>query len=996
MANDSIELGRIRAKVLRLEDKTDKLTIVDTTASFDQTVSITGNLYVNGELLNLSSADITSALTPYATSVNVSSSVSSSLTAALSPYATSTNVSSSVTSALSPYATSTNVSSSVTSSVNTLKTDLTASYARLAVANIFSANQTITGTLNASSNISGNANLIIGGNTGIGTTTALEKLHVVGNAIIGTTFNSANGYPSSDLIIHATDATSALGQADAISIFRQQSANSWPQIATMTIGRYELAGSSPKTRLDFNLKEVADGTDTAEVNVMSLNSAGKVGIGTTSPSSKLTVVDNGYPSVLISSSYAASSKVYSSIQFGASNTNGGGDIGFVHDQTTPANSFFHITPYGAVQGTGFCLGSDGNSGFGVANPFNKIHIDTTVANDGIYLNGNSSLWTSLRTNLGAGAYNSITNANDRGIIYGGASDGSPGGGFVIAPWATGPSGLRINENGNVGIGITNPATKLDVAGTIKSGRTDTANEGGEIQLARAFDNAVKWTIDAFGSGDSSAFRIFDNTGSVAFYINPTNRYVGLGGNVNFTPTVPVHIKNANSTYTNPEDNNLPTVFASNTSNASTSAHAILGTRVGGASGGDPFISFDISGVTGWSIGVDNSDSDKFKISNAWNDVGTNTDVTIQTNGNVGINTVSPNARLHVLNNGGAFSLEGTDHVYMQWYPDGNAAGRKAYTGFPSAAVDDFYIVNEILNADIILDPNGGNVGIDNTNPIYKLDVGGSLRATADSIINNNQIFSDNITINGGGSGNRYAYVDFVGDATYADYGLRVIRNNGGANTSSEIVHRGTGNFTITAGATAGEISNLIFFVNGAFRQVSDSAGDFRPYYTNDSKLGNSTYRWEELWLSNTSINPSDEREKYDIFNSDLGLEFIKKLRPVSYKWKSAKTIVSSSVTFDDVGNKIVNDTTSSLPGKRNHYGLIAQEVEQVLNGKDFAGFIRDQEADVYALRYGEFISPIIKAVQELSEENDYLKNKLKEKDKQIDDILSRLAALENK
>jgi len=35
-------------------------------------------------------------------------------------------------------------------------------------------------------------------------------------------------------------------------------------------------------------------------------------------------------------------------------------------------------------------------------------------------------------------------------------------------------------------------------------------------------------------------------------------------------------------------------------------------------------------------------------------------------------------------------------------------------------------------------------------------------------------------------------------------------------------------------------------------------------------------------------------------------------------------------------------------------------------------------------------------VQELITENDYLKNKLEEKDKQISDILARLNALENK
>ena len=54
-----------------------------------------------------------------------------------------------------------------------------------------------------------------------------------------------------------------------------------------------------------------------------------------------------------------------------------------------------------------------------------------------------------------------------------------------------------------------------------------------------------------------------------------------------------------------------------------------------------------------------------------------------------------------------------------------------------------------------------------------------------------------IELGKGRTNNGYAYIDLVGDATYSDYGLRIIRGNGGANTSSEIIHRGTSNFTIT-------------------------------------------------------------------------------------------------------------------------------------------------------------------------------------------------------
>ena len=46
------------------------------------------------------------------------------------------------------------------------------------------------------------------------------------------------------------------------------------------------------------------------------------------------------------------------------------------------------------------------------------------------------------------------------------------------------------------------------------------------------------------------------------------------------------------------------------------------------------------------------------------------------------------------------------------------------------------------------------------------------------------------------SGNRYAQIDLAGDDTYTDYGLRLIRHNGGANTFSQLTHQGTGELQI--------------------------------------------------------------------------------------------------------------------------------------------------------------------------------------------------------
>ena len=55
-----------------------------------------------------------------------------------------------------------------------------------------------------------------------------------------------------------------------------------------------------------------------------------------------------------------------------------------------------------------------------------------------------------------------------------------------------------------------------------------------------------------------------------------------------------------------------------------------------------------------------------------------------------------------------------------------------------------------------------------------------------------------IEVGGNTSSNHFSYIDLIGDATYTDYGLRIIRNNSGANTDSGIYHRGTGDFNIEA------------------------------------------------------------------------------------------------------------------------------------------------------------------------------------------------------
>ena len=115
-------------------------------------------------------------------------------------------------------------------------------------------------------------------------------------------------------------------------------------------------------------------------------------------------------------------------------------------------------------------------------------------------------------------------------------------------------------------------------------------------------------------------------------------------------------------------------------------------------------------------------------------------------------------------------------------------------------------------------------------------------------------------------------------------------------------------------------------------------------------------------------NRSDARDKADIQDTVLGLDFIKTLRPVDFRWDYREDY--------NWGEK-----DGSKKRSRFHHGLIAQEVAVACSflNVDFGGLQDHSKTggkDVLSIGYEELIGPMIKAIQELTAKVESLESKL--------------------
>jgi hypothetical protein len=151
-------------------------------------------------------------------------------------------------------------------------------------------------------------------------------------------------------------------------------------------------------------------------------------------------------------------------------------------------------------------------------------------------------------------------------------------------------------------------------------------------------------------------------------------------------------------------------------------------------------------------------------------------------------------------------------------------------------------------------------------------------------------------------------------------------------------------------------------------------------------------------------NLSDGRFKTNISEQVKGLDFIMALRPVTYNLDMNKlsAYLKEDQYKDENGNLLTRTADPAMQQQRIerslvlHTGFIAQEVEDAAKklGYDFSGVDKPKNAaDLYSLRYSEFVVPLVKAMQEQQQQISELKDnveKLKANVEKLEALVKKL------
>ena len=410
--------------------------------------------------------------------------------------------------------------------------------------------------------------LIVEGSVGIGTASPSQKLHVVGKALITDDVQLTGSSPRIDFNTNGASSLRFYDTTNAAERMRINTSGNLGINTTSPTSKLQVVGSTSGDSVlkvdgtNGTLFEVVDdlsdslmsvndaaGLPVFEVfadnhivagrynqNDFYLNTSGNLGLGTSSPITKLNIKGD----------QSADGQLY------IEPTNDGEYAGLVIKTTRGADRAYAIFAGGtgtddlnfrfrdATAGADrMVIDSSGKVGIGTASPEGKLHVFSASAGtvtassvaDELVLEGSGD---SGLTILSPDNKESNIFLGGPGLSYGGIlrwkhSDlqltlaTSVSNAFIAFYTDTGTERMRITSAGSVGIGTTSPGEKLEIQqnGNYQLKLTNGSTGGGNVRIAYA-DNT-------FGSGGSKVIFDLDNGGSAnAEFVIQSDGNVGIG------------------------------------------------------------------------------------------------------------------------------------------------------------------------------------------------------------------------------------------------------------------------------------------------------------------------------------------------------------------------------------------------------------------------------------------------------------------------------------
>ena len=730
------------------------------------------------------------------------------------------------------------------------------------------------------------------GNVGIGTTSPLSKFQVNGQAsLLGNGFyglaylggtNALSSYDTANKIVMSSNGSTDGLYTGGLHLTRR---------ALTQQGHFGsgIRGISTGTVLQDNALELYTSTNTERnATRLKITSTGNVGIGTTSPSEKLEV--NGNASI--------SGGIYV-----------GGVNSFIWNNTANSNLRF-----GANGSEKMRIASSGNVGIGTTSPNSILHI--TDANPEFILEDTTNINRCRLKNVdGNFRYEADYNSqmgNSRHVFF---IDGS--------------EKLRINTNGNVGIGTTSPGSKLQVDGEID------ANGGDGYRI-----NGKPWAAESsnilrLGDWDGEGFStsIFDESSIETFKVKDEGVIINCDRTKATSYGSDASLVVGGSKFSTYGPGVVTLLNNDPTSQAGDSTGLIQFAIRDDQNTSAGYTSASIKGSIDFAAGTGSSGGGVLDFLTSPGSLGGSPAprMRIDRLGNVGIGTTSPSQKLHVSGNAIVSGIGvGTTTIYSNSVNLNNSGTlRIGNAEFLAKASNDLSIYQGKMRIN-----QAGNVGIGTTNPNAKLEVAGSTRITGSGLDvgygNNGTNF---VQVGFGRTTNGFALIDLIGDDFYDDYGFRILRNNGGPNADTDILHRGTGDLDLKT-IDAGDIG---FHTTSIQRMIVKSNGDVGIGDTTPSyKLDvNGTGRFTGDLRCLSLIQTSQRDQKKEIADIDKS-----KARAIPFKEYKYKSSIDGS--------------------ERKRYGVVVEDIEN-----DYPELVHTDADGIKGINY---IDLLVKRVAELEKE----------------------------